>query len=149
MPKTDDPMSADQATGTLSDAEIAEQIRFIESEDYSELDAGLALLAFREVQRYRRSTPPAPSRREDWRPIETAPKGVKLLLGYRNRLGKWRTITGYYCEEQTMESDSEDSGFAPAGWYEASETHEEIMQTDEPPTHWQPLPAPPADGTKP
>lgn len=83
----------------------------------------------------------------DWQPIESAPKGVKVLGGYWNVLGKWRTITARYYHAGTLETSAdydfvEHDGYAPEGWYEESETHDDIMQC-EALTHWQPLPAPP------
>ena len=80
----------------------------------------------------------------EWQPIETAPKGVKILAGYFNKLGKWRTITARYCtsdyfDEYYGEHEPVD------GWYEESETQEVILLTDEPPTHWQSLPEPPKE----
>lgn len=79
-----------------------------------------------------------------WRDIATAPKGLKLIAGYWNELGKWRTITACYYESGTLESynDTAEDGFASEGWYEESETHDEIMPCTTP-THWQPLPTPP------
>ncbi len=81
-----------------------------------------------------------------WKPIETAPKGQKLLLGYRNGHGKWRTITGRYFLPGTLEAtDSldesliDENGCAPEGWYEESETHDELLPCLQP-THWMPLP---------
>lgn len=93
----------------------------------------------------RRADPPT-----GWRGIESAPKGVKLVLGYHNRLGKGRTILGCYYEEGTLESDHEESGFAPPGWYEATEAYEELAPLDESPIAWQPLPLliPPGDKEK-
>ena len=79
----------------------------------------------------------------DWQPIETAPKGKKLILGYRNQLGKWRTVLGHYWLADTLESDDTESGFADEGWYEATEAYEELMPLDCDPTDWQPLPEPP------
>lgn len=81
-----------------------------------------------------------------WRPIDTAPKGRAVLVGYRNRAGKWRTVKGCYYLPQTLQmeddrDDLEDDGYAPEGWYEESETHDAIFKTDEPPSHWMPLPA--------
>ena len=77
---------------------------------------------------------------QQWQPIETAPRGRALLLGYWNALGNWRTVMGsYYCEGE-LESETDDSGFAPAGWYEATQAYEYLACLDEEPTHWQSLP---------
>lgn len=75
-----------------------------------------------------------------WQPIETAPKGRTLLLGYWNDLGNWRTVMGCYYAEGTLESETEDSGFAPPGWYESTQAYEYLAALDKEPTHWQPLP---------
>lgn len=87
---------------------------------------------------------------QEWLPIESAPKGRTVLVGYYNRAGKWRTVRGHYYEPQTLElSDQyggdEGDGFAPEGWYEEVENSETINFTDELPTHWQPLPPAPKD----
>lgn len=75
-----------------------------------------------------------------WQPIETAPKNRKLIVGYRNRLGNWRTVMACYYLPETLESDSSESGWAEEGWYEESEAYEELSPCDEEPAHWQPLP---------
>ena len=99
------------------------------------------------------STQPAPevAQRpvEGWQPIETAPKGRKVLAGYFNKLGNWRTVMACYYLPQTLEApddifDETSDGYAPEGWYEESESQESILPTDEPPTHWMPLPAAPS-----
>lgn len=93
-----------------------------------------------------RLTSPA-SAASGWQPIETAPKGRKLLLYYTQSNGVGRTITGQYYLAGTLDwhDDAETNGddYAPEGWYEAVETHEDIQPTESPPTHWMPLPAPP------
>jgi hypothetical protein len=76
-----------------------------------------------------------------WQPIETAPWNKKVLLFYRNAAGKGRTITGCYYTVGMLETLDGDS--AEEGWYEESETHEEILRTDCQPTHWMALPDPP------
>ncbi len=87
---------------------------------------------------------PAPGMKlDEWRPIETAPKGRKVIAGYWNALGKWRTITARYYTPETLDSEHTQSGFASEGWYEESESIEEIMPTDCEPSHWMPLPNPP------
>jgi len=78
-----------------------------------------------------------------WQPIETAPKRTKLLLAYRNQLGKWRRVQGEYWPSEELESDHSESGFADEGWYEATEAYEEMAPLEHDPTHWMPLPEPP------
>lgn len=86
----------------------------------------------------------------DWKPIETAPKDQKVLVGYHNQLGNWRTVTACYhthlswAEEYYDPEATEETEFAPAGWYEESDSHDVILRTSYPPTHWMPLPEPPA-----
>jgi hypothetical protein len=83
-----------------------------------------------------------------WRPIKTAPKDQKVLVGYWNPHGKWRTVKACYYtqlrwsdEHHWSEGDGE---YAPPGWYEESETHDTILPLDCAPTHWMPLPVPPS-----
>lgn len=85
---------------------------------------------------------------DGWRTIETAPKGKKVVAGYRNRLGNWRSIMARYYLPNSLDNhdiDSEDE-YAPEGWYEESETHETILPTEHQPTHWRPLPVAPQGG---
>jgi len=88
--------------------------------------------------------------KQKWRPIEEAPKGVKLLCGYYNEAGRWRTITARYYDRKTLDWNSDygecedEDGYAPEGWYEESETHESILPAPFV-THFMPLPpAPPS-----
>ena len=82
----------------------------------------------------------------EWQPIETAPKGQKLIAGFFNVAGYWRTIIAKYYPQNTLEwhedfDPDDESEYAPEGWYEESETHENILPCS--PTHWMPLPSPP------
>lgn len=79
----------------------------------------------------------------EWQAIEAAPKNRKLIVGYFNPLSKWRSVMGCYYTEGTLESDTDDSGFAPEGWYENTETYEYLMPLEQEPSHWMPLPEPP------
>lgn len=83
-------------------------------------------------------------RAETWLPIESAPKGRKLIVGYFNPLGNWRSVMGCYYLDGTLESETDECGFAPEGWYEETEAYEYLMPMDQDPTHWQSLPDPPA-----
>ena len=90
----------------------------------------------------------------EWQPVDAdTPKGRKLLGGYWNEAGNWRTITMRYYLPGTLDSsewnESED-GYAEEGWYEEYEAaSEQIFPTECPPTHWMPLPAPPSKGSQP
>lgn len=81
----------------------------------------------------------------DWRTIDSAPKDKKLIVGYQNEAGHWRTIMARYYFAGTLDAydDSEEDEYAPEGWYEESDSHENLLPTDKPPTHWMPLPDPP------
>jgi hypothetical protein len=89
----------------------------------------------------------------DWQLIdENTPKGVKIIGGYWNVLGNWRSIMACYYPPGTLQADeslyddpnyADESGYAPEGWYEESETHDNIMRC-ETLTHWQPCPKGPA-----
>ena len=79
---------------------------------------------------------------QGWRRIEDAPKMRKLIVGYWNPLGHWRTILAQYWNEGELEGDT-DTGFAPEGWYESTEAYEELMPVDQQPEMWQLPPAPP------
>jgi len=82
-----------------------------------------------------------------WMPIETAPKNRKVLAAYRNSLGNWRIVTACYHTELPWSDDAgwdSESEFAPEAWYEESDSQDSILPTASVPTHWQPLPSPPA-----
>lgn len=80
---------------------------------------------------------------QQWQPISSAPKGEKLIVAYRNPLGKWRRVMATYWIEGTLEGEIDDSGFAPEGWYEATEAYEYLMPLEEEPTLWTFPPAAP------
>src|SRR5215813_9369517 len=51
------------------------------------------------------------SAQPQWKPIESVPKNRKLIVGYFNPLGNWRSIMGCYYTAGTLESDIDESGF--------------------------------------
>lgn len=81
-----------------------------------------------------------------WRDIETAPKdGRTMLLGYPNRLGKWRTVRGQWMSDDYISEFWEEPEYRSPGWFETCEEGEEVPNCwaiD--PTHWMPLPAAPS-----
>jgi len=106
--------------------------------------------ALRELQRLRAE--------KAWLPIETAPRdGKKMLVAYRNTLGKWRTVIAVYAAKFTMEQGDEfldwgdydeetDCYYLPEGWYECIENWDDYSSVHiggNVPTHWMPLPPPP------
>lgn len=85
-----------------------------------------------------------------WQPIETAPKQRKVLVGFRNELGNWRTALATYYPESTLDADEAPDNygddypqFAPAGWYEDAYEREDVIPLSIEPTHWMPLPKEP------
>lgn len=84
----------------------------------------------------------------EWQTIESAPKGPKIIGGYYNSLGKWRSIMARYYSAGTLEAgegcEEDETGMAPEGWYEETETHSEgLLIVDCPLTHWMPCPGAP------
>lgn len=85
----------------------------------------------------------------EWQDIATAPKNKTVLAAYRNALGNWRIVTACYhtqleWSDDHLRDDDDESEYAPEGWYEESDSSETIYPTDHPPSHWMPLPKPPA-----
>lgn len=83
----------------------------------------------------------------DWQLIDNAPKGKKIIAGYFNELGNWRSVMACYYIPKTLDWNSDyeggdDDGFAEEGWYEEIENSETIFPMSAP-THWTPLPKPP------
>ena len=90
-----------------------------------------------------------------WQPIETAPKQRKIIVHYLNEAEKHRTVMACYYGEKSLEmhDDYDDVGtwdeesgtlFADAGWYEEHDSDNPILPLGGVPTHWMPLPEPPA-----
>ncbi len=99
---------------------------------------------------------PAPS---PWRPIETAPKdGIRLLLAYQNSHQKWRRVIAFYAPKLSVEANDDGSDwceydeatdryFLPEGWYECIDNWDDYSYVhigENTPSHWLPLPPPPA-----
>lgn len=82
---------------------------------------------------------------DGWMPIETAPKdGRTMLLGYPNRLGKWRTVRGQWMSDDYISEFWEEPEDRSPGWFETCEEGEEVPNCwPIDPTHWMPLPAAP------
>ena len=80
----------------------------------------------------------------EWQPIETAPKGRKsVLLGCDyDRHGKQRVTLAWW-DDQFEPSGV--SGCWIEGWfYDPQEDQNEPMRVEFRPSHWMPLPTPPA-----
>jgi hypothetical protein len=93
---------------------------------------------------------------DGWQPIETAPKMRKIIVTYKNELGKDRCVMACYYEANALEmnDDYADVGtydeatgqsFAPAGWYEEVDHEGDVYALCGEPAHWKPLPAPPKE----
>lgn len=92
-----------------------------------------------------------------WQPIETAPKGIAILIYYKNSCDKGRTVKAEYIERWTTESDPEsdnceyseekDCYYTPEGWYEVIDNWDEFSSVaicrSNTITHWMSLPEPP------
>jgi hypothetical protein len=92
-----------------------------------------------------------------WMPIETAPHSQPVLIHYKNGCGMGRTIRAEFIPANTIEANGEyddhceynealDNYFWPEGWHEMIDNWGEYshVAVNETPTHWMPLPEPPA-----
>ena len=82
-----------------------------------------------------------------WQPIETAPKdGRKVILAYRNRNDKARTVMArWLTDEEAAETDADGVGLE-GGWYECIDNwndYTEVAIHEGEPSHWMPSPAAP------
>lgn len=97
-------------------------------------------------------SPPSDGGRGGWQPIETAPRGQKLIAGYWNACGKWRTVMACYYLPNTLPSTDDwaaDDEWAPEGWYEEGEAYcEDMRPLEHPPVLWMPLPEPPSPASE-
>lgn len=87
-----------------------------------------------------------------WQPIETAPKtGRKVIAFYLNSNGKTRTVMArWLTDEQAAETDADGVGLE-GGWYECIDNwsdYTEVAIHEGEPSHWMPLPPPPAARAK-
>lgn len=94
----------------------------------------------------------------EWLPIESAPKGVAVLIHYKNQLGKSLVIkaryierfteeAGHDCEEGVYEYDEANDRYTyTQGWWEMIDNWDDfafVMVHEGQPDMWQPLPTPP------
>lgn len=74
----------------------------------------------------------------DWQPIESAPKMQTILLHAKTDDGNWKTATGFY--HDGFEGDPVKT---PWNW-----EGNQLRSYDVQPTHWMPLPLPPAEAVQ-
>ncbi len=92
----------------------------------------------------------------DWEPIETAPKGKKVIVyGVVPGYSYPQTAIARFWPQHTLEvaegyededwADISDEGVAymPADWYEENHSADDAPAVNLKPTHWMPIPAPP------
>lgn len=92
---------------------------------------------------------------EGWQDISTAPHGKKVIVRARGDFQGERTMMARFYPKHTLAApdgygasdgfDEDEHGdvYAPEGWYEDMEAEEPPLHNIDP-THWMPLPAPPA-----
>ena len=91
-----------------------------------------------------------------WQPIATAPKMRKLIVFYRNALGKGRCVMACYYQAHSLEmhddyaevghyDETTGESYAPEGWYEEHDRDSPLMPIQEELSHWMPLPPAPAE----
>lgn len=95
------------------------------------------------------------SSEQGWRTIDDdAAKRGRVLVGFYNAAGKWRTIKAEFIRKHTVETENEwgeaedvdenGTAYVPEGWYECVEAEDvPVERLGLAPTHWMPLPSPP------
>lgn len=79
----------------------------------------------------------------------------KVIVSYTNALGRGRCVMACYYKAHSLEmhddyldvgeyDEASGESFAPEGWYEEHDSDNPIMTLAGEPTHWMPLPEPPA-----
>ena len=117
------------------------------------IDAAIASIQESEVKL---SAVPAQElvKQESWLPIETAPKGKKIIVKYKNACEKDRTVFAKYIERFTEEStyesdcdeynDNDDTHYLKEGWVELIDNWDEFssvyFDSANIPTGWMPAP---------
>lgn len=71
----------------------------------------------------------------DWQPIETAPKGERILIISDNRRHYIVTWGVFYSDFYRSEM---------AGWWGSSDPEQDDLILPDEATHWMPLPEPPS-----
>lgn len=95
--------------------------------------------------------------RSQWQTIETASPLESVLIYYLNSAGMGRRIKARYVPRFTVEDCSDDGEwfewgpnetgpYLPEGWYEQIDNWDDLAEVfvNEKPSHWMPLPPPPA-----
>lgn len=98
-----------------------------------------------------------------WQPIATAPKNKKIIVRYKNALGKDRTVFAKYLDKFTEEAskgtdcetdycEDDDTFYCKEGWVELIDNWDDFssvyFDSRNVPTHWMPLPPAPEGGDK-
>jgi hypothetical protein len=98
----------------------------------------------------------------EWHSADTKPDpGKKVLVHYRNELGKDRIVVGFWVPDRWKEATSDDeldcvydeetdTDFWPEGWYEAIDNWDDYSAVviNHPVLHWMPLPSLPTGEDK-
>lgn len=77
-----------------------------------------------------------------WKPIETAPRDHTTVHVIST---KWlEPVPAYFVSRDYLEREYGDANYMDAGWYPSNEFLFDLPEVRLDPTHWMPLPEPPA-----